>query len=728
MSNTITIEVERVDAREKARGETRYLADYQFENRLYARLVRSRVARGKIVARNTPSLPEGYTLVTAVDIPSTGKNVVQMIQSDWRVFAEDDVRFYGEPIAMIVGPDREHLARLLEECELAVEYEETEAAISIDEGLRCTGGPIHGSDNLFADLHTTKGNPEEALRTATRVIEGEYHTGFQEHVYIEPQALVATRENGKLTIYVSTQCPFYVHKAVYTALGLPPEEVVVIQTATGGGFGGKENFPDVLASSLAVASTRIDQPIELILDRMEDLECTSKRHPSRVRYQVGLDESNHIVAIDVDMVLNAGAYESSSRVVLLRGMFSTNSVYEFPHVHVRGRAVATNTVPSDAYRGFGAPQGLFAAEMFMTRIAREIGVDEVALKEKYLLTKGSPTMTNGIIHEEVKLREMLTHVTTAADYRGKREQYAGKDDPVNGTAPYRGIGMSLFKHGSAFTGSGEQEVIKARVRIRKRADGRPEILVSNVEIGQGVLTTFCKIVARVLEIPYTDVVYSNHNTSQVPDSGPTCASRSVAIVGYLLQEAAKKLKDRLHEPGEFEVEQVYEHPAHLRWDGERLYGDAYPSYSWGVNCIEVEVDPITYEVTVLGIWTAYEIGRAIDEGIIRGQIVGGAIQALGYAGLEKMENRAGRFLQRTMADYCIPTSLDYPGVEYALFDNPYPWGPFGAKGAGEVVFDGIGPAFAAAIQQAIGREVTRLPVTPEYISELLHGTEHEIYA
>ena len=713
MRHKITREVERVDAREKSRGELPYLADYEFGERLYARMLRSRVARGEIVARNTPPLPPGYHYITAEDIPPGGRNCVQMIKDDWPAFAEKQVRYYGEPLGLVVGPDRNVLAGLVEQIEAAVSYREDTAAISIEDGLACKGGPLHGSDNLFADLHTRKGDPERALAEAHRVIEREFRTGYQEHVYIEPQALFGRLEDGRITIYASTQCPFYVRKAVAGALGLAPNDVTVIQTATGGGFGGKENFPDVLGVAVAIAVSKLGRPVELILDRMEDLKYTSKRHPSRIRYRVGLDKNEKITAVDVDMVLESGAYESSSRVVLQRGMFSSNSVYAFPNVHVRGRAVATNNVPSDAFRGFGAPQGLFGAEMMMNHLARELGVEELELKRRYLLTEGSPTLTNGRIRERVRLPEMLDHVLRVSDYRHKRAAYTG--------AGGRGIGISLFKHGNAFTGNGEQEIIKARVRIRKRTDGRPELLVANVEIGQGVLTTFRKIVAEVLEIPYTDVVYDNHNTSQVPDSGPTCASRSVAIVGYLLQEAARKLKGRLAEPGEFEVEQEYEHPPGLSWDAETLNGDAYPSYSWGVNCIEVEVDPLTYEVTVLGIWTAYDVGRAIDEGVIRGQIVGGAVQGLGYAGLEKLENFDGRFRQHTMADYCIPTSLDYPNVEYALFDNPYPYGPFGAKGAGEVVFDGIAPAFASAVQQAIDTEVAQLPVIPEYISEIVHG-------
>ncbi|MCG8479589.1 MAG: xanthine dehydrogenase family protein molybdopterin-binding subunit [Spirochaetales bacterium] len=710
MSSTISRSVERVDARSKSRGEADYIADRRFDGALSSVFLRSPVPRGTIRRIAVPELDPGYTFVTARDIPEGGKNAVPMITSDWRVFAEETVRYLGEQIGLLVGPDPTRLEELLDSFSLDIE-EATPAFTDLD-ALACLGGPIHGEDNLFSDHTIVKGDPDAAFDRARRVFESEFQTGYQEHVYMEPQGVVATVEEGRPTIYISTQCPFYVRKGVSGALGCSPDEVTVKQCVTGGGFGGKEHFPDVLAAAVTVAALAAGSPVRFIMERGEDLLYSTKRHPSRTRYRVAVDENDRVVALDVDLMINAGAYQSGSGVVLQRAMFSAAGVYDIPNVRIRGRALCTNTVPNDAFRGFGAPQALFAAETLMTHIARDLGVDEVEFRRRMLLKEGSVTVTNGRIREVVRLPEMLEHVMAESDYRRKDREF--------GRGNRRGIGISLFKHGSAFTGSGERDIIKSRVTIKKRADGRPEIKASIVEIGQGALTTLRKIVAEVLEIPVSQVLYHESDTSKVPDSGPTCASRSVGIVGYLLQEAAKKLKGRLDEPGEFEVHQDYRHPEGLEWDAETFQGDAYPSYSWGVNAVEVEVDRYTYEVTVRGVWTAYDVGRAIDEKVVRGQIEGGASQGLGYAGLEKLELADGRYRQATMADYMIPTSLDFPPIASELFDNPYEHGPFGAKGAGEVVFDGLAPAYAAAVQKALDLPVHRIPVTPEYIMELIH--------
>ncbi len=710
MNKKISTPIKRVDAGMKTGGSTRYIGDIPFEGMLYGKVVRSSRARAKVKGVHVPVLPEGYYYIDAGDIPEGGKNRIEMIKDDWPVFADREVRFIGETIGLLVGPDRKELNRLRDE--VKVEYEELTPVFTIEEAEAVKGGPVHGKDNVYGDYHLKKGDPDAAFAEADRIIEDTVRTGYQEHIYMEPQGVIArVQEDGKLGVFFSGQCPFYVRHAVSATMGVPEEQVEVQQTVTGGAFGGKEHYPDVISTPLAVAAGKIGKPIGLFFDRIEDISFTPKRHPSTTHFRTALDKEGNIIAMDIDVRLNAGAYESCSLVVLQRAIFSVNSVYNIPNVKIRGRAFATNNVPSDAYRGFGAPQGLFAMETHMSHVARAIGAEELELKGRYLLKQGDVTVTNGRIHEEVKLPEMIRRIEEMSGYRRKVKEYT--------PGSWKGIGLSLFNHGSGFTGNGEQEIIKGVVKMRKRADGIVDLLVSNVEMGQGLQTTFRKIAAMVLEIPVDSVVYNDPNTGLVPDSGPTCASRSIAIVGYLVQEAAKKLKKRWDESDVVEVSHQYETPEGLiPWDQNNLQGDAYPSYGWGVNVVEVEVDPLTYEVTTKGIWAVHDVGVAIDEKIVEGQVDGGIIQALGYGSLEKLEVKDGRFQQKTMADYTIPTSMDFPRIKSSLVDNPYEYGPFGAKGAGELVFDGAAAAFADAVQMAVDGDIKQIPVTPEYIMEV----------
>jgi len=708
MTKQISTSIKRFDAGKKTSGKEIYVADKEFPGALTAKFVRSERARARIKAVHLPQLPEGYYYFDAKDIPAGGKNSVEMIKGDQPVFADTETRFIGENIGIVVGPDPATVIRLRDAVE--VEYEELEPVYTIEDSLALKGGAIHGSDNCFVDYTLQKGDPDDAFTRAAEVVEEELTTGYQEQLYMEPQGIVGTWEDDKLTLYFSGQCPFYLRHAVAAALGLPEDAVRVRHMMTGGAFGGKEHYPDVIGSPLAVAVMKLKQPIRLIFDRIEDISYTVKRHPSATTFRTALDEQGNILGMDIDVKTNSGAYETCSMVVLQRAIFSVNSVYDIPNVKIRGRALATNMPPSDAFRGFGAPQGLFAIEMHMSHLARKLGRSELEFKERYIIEKGGVTVTNGHMYEEVKMPEIIRRVDELSDYRRKAQEYKA--------GGWRGVGIALFNHGSGFTGSGEQEIIKGVARLRKRADGTVELLVANIEMGQGPQTTLRKVAAMELDLPVEKVVYANPDTDRVPDSGPTCASRTASVVGYLVQEAAKKLRDRWDEGEELEVSQQYSHPSHLKWDGENLQGDAYPAYGWGAAVVEVEVDPVTYEILTRGVWAVFDIGRALDEKIVEGQIEGGMVQGLGYANIERMEVKDGRYMQNTMADYCIPTTLDYPSIGSDLVDNPYEYGPSGAKGAGELVFDGAAPAFADAVQMAVNRNLYKIPVSPEYVLEV----------
>jgi CO/xanthine dehydrogenase Mo-binding subunit len=706
MNATISHPIRRVDADDKSRASAQYIADLDFAGQLYARTLRADRPRARILSIDLPPLPDSYHVVDRRDAPAS--NRVHVLLEDWPFFAEDVVNHIGEPILLLVGPDRETLDGLL--ARIVVHYEDLEAIFTLEEAEDGRKPPIFGADNCFAAYAIEKGDPDGAFARAARVVEGEYHTGLQEHVYMEPQGLVATVEDGKVTIFGSMQCPYYIKKALIQALGCDPAQVRVVQTTTGGAFGGKEEYPSLLAGHVAFAALKTGRPVRLIFDRAEDIQASTKRHPSRFRYRTALDENGRILGMDVDVTLDGGAYAGLSSVVLQRAMFAAAGVYHVENLRVRGRALATNTVPTGAFRGFGAPQAFFAIEMHMTQIAAELGLDPLDFKMAHAYRKGDRTATSGLMRQDIKLPEIVARLDEMSGYRRKRIEFEGERGRVR-----RGIGVALFLHGCGFTGDGEQAIIKARAKLVKRTDGRVEILVANVEMGQGAATALRKIVAHALSLPMERVVFENPDTDRVPDSGPTVASRTVMIVGGLLARAAQELEKRWDEGEEVEVTKAYEHPAGVEWDQKTLKGDAYPSYGWGANAVEVEVDPLTWEVSVRGAWGVYDVGVPIDEQIVRGQIEGGLAQGLGYATIEVMDLRQGRILQSSLTDYTIPTSLDIPEISSDFVLNPYEAGPFGAKGAGEMPLVGAAPALAAAVQHALGIPISSIPVTPEHL-------------
>lgn len=698
--------VPRVDALDKITGKTKYLNDIDFGNEvLYAKIVHSTKARAKILKINIPELPDGYFTVDYKDVP--GKNAATMIISDWKPFAEDTVRYIGETILLIVGPDKNIVYDIAEK--VKIEYQDLEPVLNIEDSKKLLGGAIYGDNNIFISFNAGYGDVDEAFKKAKTIIEETYYTPYQEHLYMEVNGAVGVWENGKVSIYSSTQCPYYVQKAASPVLGV--EDVRVVAPPIGGGFGGKEHYPDVLASVVAVAAHKAKKTVKLILDRQFDMAYSVKRQPAQIKTKIALDENNNITALDVVSDMDAGAYESSSRVIMQRCTYTAANVYHFPNVRVVGTLYATNNVPSCAFRGFGGPQAIFAIERTMDNIAKKINVDPIELKKKYFVKQNDPTITGGIFHDNIILPKMLDLALKESDYERKAKEY--KD------TMYKGIGISCFLHGCAFTGSGERDIIKAKLKLKKKGN-KVTILTSNTEIGQGLHTTFRKIASYNLNIPLEDIDIAEYDTDIVPNTGPTVASRSVMIVGYLIQEASKKLKERWRESDEIEITEDYKHPTHLvDWDTNTLRGDAYPSYGLGINVVEVEIDKYTLEVKIVGVWAVFDCGYPIDEKIVEGQIKGGIAQALGWGALEKIVNKDGKFLQVKMSDYMIPTSLDLPEIKTYIMCEPYQYGPLGAKGIGEITFDGAASAYASAMENALKHHFTSIPILPENIAEVL---------
>ena len=699
---TISKSVTKKDHESKVSGRALYVDDQVIDDMLFGRLLHSAKARARIVNIILPELLEGYFIVDKNDV--TGVNRVQIVLDDTPVYAEDTVEYVGEPILMVVGPNFQEVQRILNE--IVVVYEEQVPVLD-----------MRASDTAFFNYNYEKGDIDQALKEADRVFIETFQTGYQEQAYLETQGLIAYPHDGRMTVRGSMQCPYYVKGAVSKALGYEDQDVQIITDVTGGGFGGKEAFPSILACQTAVAAKKANKPVKVIFDRREDMEFTSKRHPSISTYKVAIKD-NQITGLDIDVIFNSGAYTTLSSVVLQRGLICASGVYRMDNLRVTGRAVKTNTVPCGAYRGFGAPQTVFAVEMVMDHIAKEIGLDSLELKEKYMVKQGDATSTSGMYHFHVPLPEMIQQINEFTDYRAKRKLYK------NQTGRYRkGIGLSMFFHGCGFTGSGERDHIKAVARIRKNTDDTVDILVSNTDMGQGLKTTFSKIVADTLGISCDQVSYNNPDTDQVPDSGPTVASRSVMTVGELLKRASERLKQEWKTGEEQVIEEHFVEPDFvIPFNIDEFRGDAYPTYSWSVNAIEVEVDTLTATTKVLGAWGIYDVGVPIDTNIILGQMQGGFLQGIGYASMEQMDyNHQGKIRNNSLSDYSIPTAVDVPNLVTKIINNPYTHGPYGAKGAGELPIVGAAPAYVEAMENALGVNLNKAPFTTEDTMKALLG-------
>ena len=701
----ISKSVVKKDHQPKIDGSALYVGDYPQEGMLYGRIVRSPYARARVVQIKPYALPEGYFIVDHRDVP--GINEVHIVKDDTPVYAEEIVEYIGDPVLMVVGPDEQVVLRIASEIEVV--YEQLPAVLN-----------VRDSETAFFDYNFGKGDPDTAFAEADKIYEEEFETGYQEQAYLEPQGMIATFSDGKLSIHGSLQCPYYVHGAIAKALGLTPDRVRVVQDVTGGGFGGKEAYPSILACQVAVAAYRAGgKPVRVIFDRREDMEFTSKRHPSLSTYRVAVKDGR-VTAMDIDVVFNAGGYTTLSAVVLQRGIIASPGVYKVGNIRVRGRAMKTNTVPTGAYRGFGAPQTFFAVEMMMNHIARDLGEEPLSFKQRHLVKQGDPTSTGGIYHFPVPLPEMTQEVEQMSGYSQKRAQY-------NAAKPgryQRGIGIALWFHGAGFTGSGERDHIKAVTRLHKTADGRVEILASQSDIGQGIKTTLCKIVANELNLPLDHVTYNNPDTDRVPDSGPTVASRSLMTVGELLRRAAIRLRSEWKDAEDQTVEERFVEPDFvIPFYIEKFQGDAYPTYAWAVSAVEVEVDTLTGVNKVLGAWASFDVGTPIDYNIVVGQMEGGLLQGLGYASMEQMAaDHTGRIRNNSFSDYIIPTSVDVPVLEVKMHVEEYPLGPYGAKGAGELPLVGMPAAYMAAMEQALHQSIQHIPFSAE---DALFGAAHE---
>ncbi len=728
--------------------------------------VRSSVARGSI--RNIHFSPEipwtEYAVVRAGDIP--GENTIVHLIKDHPCLAETLINHPEEPILLLAHPQKTALLRAI--AGITIEYDEPPGVFTIEDSeaaaaendvdrIVWNGVDWGGSVNCFktytmytGDAEATEDGLAEAFEEADFIVEGEYTTGAQEQLYIEPNGVIAEcfrdAEGRVESVCVrgSMQCPFYLVHALSLVFGLPAEKCRVMQTETGGAFGGKEDFPSVIGSHAALLAMQCGHPVKLVYDRAEDMVATTKRHPSRTRHRTAVSKDGRLLGGTIEFAIDGGAYSTLSPVVLSRGTIHAPGAYKWPHLRVRSKAMATNVPPHGAFRGFGAPQSLFALERHMDKIARVVGLSPEELRRRNFLATGDCTATGQPLTSHVPMQELLTQALEEHGYHEKLARFAeeNRHGPIK-----RGVGFACFMHGAGFTGSGERR-LNSEVRIEIDATTlQPRLLVSSTEFGQGTFTILCQVAADALCLPYEEITIDLPDSERVPNSGPTVASRTAMIVGKLVERAAEKLLGSLHgfaglgatytladfqdaassyiqEHGELSSSVRYEPVKPVHWDDELYRGDAYPDYGWAVYVAEVAVDLTTFTASVTRFDALQEVGKVIHPVLAKGQIEGGVAQGIGYALYERCEYRDGRMMNNQMTNYIMPTSADLPMIYAHFAEIPSVHGPSGAKGIGELPMDGPAPAILNAIENATGVSFTSIPLLPEDIFECFTGFTH----
>jgi CO/xanthine dehydrogenase Mo-binding subunit len=737
--------VPRKEGRKKVTGQALYVDDISFPEMIYGATVRSSVSRGRITNISFEGdIPwDEFTIVTAKDVP--GENYVALILNDQPYLADEVINHAEEAIVLLAHPNK----YLLEEARrnVRVEYEELPAIFTLADSVN-KKEIIWGEDNVFKSFLVDKGNVDEVWANADLIVEGEYETGAQEQLYIENNGVIAiANEQEGVTVWGSMQCPYYVHKALIKLFALPEDKVRVIQTETGGGFGGKEEYPSMIAGHAALLSLKSGKPVKIIYDRAEDMVATTKRHPSRTRHKTAVNKDGKLLAMDIEFVIDGGAYCTLSPVVLSRGTIHAAGPYFCPHVRIRSSAVATNIPPHGAFRGFGAPQSIFALERHMDRVADAVGLTPDEFRRHNFIQQGQTTATSQVIREKVDMNQLLDRAFELTGYYEKRQRFAKE----NGQSQIKkGIGFASFMHGAGFTGSGEVYLASV-VGAEATSEGHVRILAASTEIGQGTNTIFAQIASEALGVDSDLIEVAQPDTSEVPNSGPTVASRTCMVVGKLVESAVLALKQTLIGSGQLrdgysqtEFQQAcrrhiesfgplktfstYQAPPNIHWNDEKYQGDAYGAYAWAVYVAEVSVDSLTYEAHVDDFVAVQEVGRVINPVLATGQIEGGVAQGVGFTLFENVVWQNGRMANNQMTNYIIPTPADIPPIRVHFEENPYAYGPGGAKGIGELPMDGPAPAILNAIENATGISFNHVPLMPEGIMDELSDRHGEAEA
>lgn len=740
----------RLDGLDKVSGAAVYVADLDIPGAWVAGVLRSPVAAGRLrgIVRDPAFDWDTVTVAIAADIP--GVNAVHMIRDDYISLVEEKITFASQALALVAAPDEATLAAAL--AALTPEIDVMKPALTIEDAL-AVKSQVWGEDNVMDEFRVNCGDVGRGFAEADVIVEEVYRTGLQEHIYLENCGMAAWPTPDGVEVAGSLQCPNYVHNALAMALGLESKNITVRQTVTGGAFGGKEDYPSVMAVWVGLLARKCGHPVCLLYDRAEDMLVTPKRHPSKIRHKMGFKRDGTITAAEVDLLLDGGACTTMSKVVLARAVLHCTGGYKVPNARLRARAMATNTPPNGAFRGFGAPQAIYAIERQMDLAAAKLGLDPYTVRMKNVLHRGDAFPFGQVLDDGASAALVLEDAVRRSDYLRKRAEYEKR----GGGRIRKGIGLSLCMHGGGFTGSGEDRM-GTTVDVEYLSSGDIAVLSGSTEMGQGTDTMLPMYVAEVLDVALERVSHPLPDTSRDPNSGPTAASRTAMFVGRAACDAAGDLLEKVkgfiaekkgiipdaYRDGVFyrngkavatlddaALEWLAErgrlvgrgmvHPdPRYSWDEEKFHGTAYKGYSWLAQVLEVEVDLDTYEIHPIKSTISTEVGRAVNPIQVEGQMAGGVLQSYGMGYLEEMTlTPDGRYSASQLNAYLIPTTLDTPEFSVRVFEDPSPFGTFGAKGIGELSCDGGAPAVAAAVDNACGVRAVEAPITGEKLFNLL---------
>ncbi|MCP4583618.1 MAG: xanthine dehydrogenase family protein [candidate division Zixibacteria bacterium] len=741
--------VDRVDAFDKATGQARYGADYSLNGQLFGHVKYTDHPHAEIITIHTEkarSLSGVRAVLTHDDIP--GKKSFGSVVPHQMVLCSDKVRYTGDVVAIVAAETLEIAEKA---CELiTIDYktlpivDDPKTALTVDSPL------VYPDGNLCRRHKVRKGDISEGFSQSDEIIERIYTTSKIEHAYIEPEAVLAEPgENGGITIIGSVQNLYTIRRAVAGVLGLPLNKVRIKQATLGGSFGGKDEAMGALCCRAAILALFSGKPVKMVNSRENSMRESYKRHPYRMEYKIGAKVNGKLQAIEVKMYADAGAYAAMSPFVTWRSVVHATGPYVVTNVQTDVYAAYTNNCYTGAMRGFGSPQVCFAIESLMDELAEKLGLDPLEFRMINILKDGSTTATGQILNHKVGLEQAIQNVTNKAGFKNKWQ--ANRAIKSSGSIK-SGIGIACSYRGISLGAEGTDA---AGVVISIQTDGSVIVSTGLVDMGQGAGTTISLIVAEELGISIDKIRFLNADTSLVPDSGPTVASRTTFMAGNAARKGCSKLLERLNpiaanilncsEPSlVFKDNHIineksdnklafadlteacfrqgvslithgwYKSPV-TSWDEETGQGDAYFTYVYGANLAEVEVDTKTGRVKVRNFVSSHDLGRVINRGGAKGQIYGGVAMGLGYALFESYTEEEGLPRLENFDEYLLPTSCDIPPVDIVFVENPDALGPYGAKSLGEPACEIAAPAIANAIANATGMRVRKLPLTLERV-------------